>query len=222
MKKSGMNKNKMKKKKAIKRRVVCLGGMLLMLAIGMAVFWSSKYNSRQIQQGIAEKIIRFHVIANSDSEEDQQLKLKVKEQVLKEMEPIFEQVDSVEEAREQLQIHRMELVETAQDVLEKEGCCDTVQAQLTNCYFPIKQYGDLVFPNGEYETFRMVIGNGEGKNWWCVMFPKLCFVDSLYCVVPDESKEELQEELSDEEYESILNGEKKVKIKFKLLEWLGF
>lgn len=174
-----------------------------------------------LQQSIANKIIRFHVIANSDSEADQNLKMQVKEEVVSSMEPMLADVRSVDEAREIILLHIDDIEQIAQRTLEEQGCTEPVTAQLTNCYFPVKTYGEFTFPDGEYEALRIVIGEGEGKNWWCVMYPRLCFVDSLYTVVPEDSKKELKAQLTDEEYEEILQGKKQVKVKWKLLEWLG-
>ena len=88
------------------------------------------------------------------------------------------------------------------------------------CYFPIKKYGDLTFPAGDYQALMIRIGQGEGKNWWCVMYPSLGFVDSTYQVVPEESKEKLKETMTKEDYEMLLGGESEVSFGFKLLDWV--
>lgn len=187
-----------------------------------AVIWSliEAIHAKDVQEGIAEKIIRFHVIANSDSKEDQELKLTVKNQVVAYMEQLLEEADNVEETREII-IENMDNIEaTARLTLEEEGSVYPVHAELTRCYFPVKTYGDITLPDGEYEALRVTIGNAEGKNWWCVMYPKLCFVDSLYTVVPEESKRELKKVLTEEEYRQVLYGEgNKIQIRFKLLEY---
>lgn len=197
--------------------LVGVAGLALVFLMGY-----QKNNEAAVQQGIADKILRFHVVANSDKEEDQQLKLKVKEEVVASIEPLIGEAQSVEEVRELLNVHMDDIEKTARDVIAKEGYHYTVDAEITECYFPVKTYGEFTFPDGEYEALRVVIGEGDGKNWWCVMYPRLCFVDSLYTVVPEQSKKELKAQLTDEEYEEILNGEKKVKIRWKLLEILGF
>lgn len=196
-----------------------LGAVLVVTIAGMAWCRGKETN---LQQSIAGKIIRFHVIANSDSDDDQELKLKVKEHVVEVMEPMLSSASSVDEAREVMQMHLGDIEQAALDTLQAEGSSYEVHARLEDCYFPVKTYGEFTFPDGEYEALRVVIGEGEGKNWWCVMYPRLCFVDSLYTVVPEESKKELKKQLTDEEYEEILKGEKSVKIKCRLLEWLGF
>lgn len=207
------------------RKKLLTGSSLVFVLIFAAILyvftitWGQK--EQKLQEGIAQKIIRFHVIADSDNEQDQMLKLKVKDNVVKELEVVLAEADNVDTARELIQEHIPQIEAVARATLDAEGCSKEVTAGLTNCYFPVKQYGEFTFPDGEYEALRVTIGSGQGKNWWCVMYPKLCFVDSLYGVVPENSKKELKKQLTDEEYEEILQGKKKVKVKFKLLEWLG-
>lgn len=204
----------------MKRTWIYAAGAVLALALGL-IGWNRQKES-DVQKGIAEKIIRFHVIANSDSSEDQELKLKVKEEVVATIEPLLKDADSVDQVREILQDSLPVIETTAADTLAANGCSTSVEAGLTHCYFPVKTYGEYTFPDGEYEALRIVIGAGEGKNWWCVMYPRLCFVDSLYSVVPEESKKELKAQLTDEEYDEILKGKKEIRIKSRLLELLGF
>ncbi len=87
-------------------------------------------------------------------------------------------------------------------------------------YFPVKEYGDLTFPAGDYEALRVRLGSSEGRNWWCVMYPALCFVDSTYQVVPETSKEQLKQNLTEEEYNSLLDGGDGVSYSFKIVEWI--
>lgn len=212
------------KKKSVKMRNWCVLGFALCIALTCAVSVGAglrEKNARKVQSAIAEKIIRFHVVADSDNEEDQRVKLQVKEAVVRTMEPLLSHVSSVEEARQVIQLHMGEIQRTANDTLAREGSDDRAQAQLTHCYFPVKTYGQYTFPDGEYEALRITIGTGEGKNWWCVMYPRLCFVDSLYSVVPETSSRELKNNLSDKEYKAIVSGQRKVKVKWKLLELLG-
>lgn len=203
----------------MKKKILWTLGLALVFAVVLGG-WNRKEEA-SVQEGIAKKIIRFHVIANSDSEEDQRVKLQVKEQVVASMEPMIAQADSVDEVREIIQLHIKDIEQIAQETLVKEGSTACASAELTHCYFPVKTYGEYTFPDGEYEALRIKIGDGEGKNWWCVMYPRLCFVDSLYTVVPESSKKELKKQLTDEEYEEILDGKKEVKVKWKILEILG-
>ena len=87
-------------------------------------------------------------------------------------------------------------------------------------YFPMKSYGDITFPAGYYDALRVTIGRAEGKNWWCVLFPNLCFVDVVHGVVPEESKQQLENILTEEEYESLFQWDKSpYRIRFRFLDW---
>ena len=105
----------------------------------------------------------------------------------------------------------------AEQVIRKEGYTYEAKVELTESYFPIKTYGDAVFPAGIYDALKIQIGEAQGKNWWCVLYPNLCFVDSAYGVLDTEQKEMLKNVLTEEEYESIFNtSSDKIKISFKL------
>ena len=173
-----------------------------------------------LQLGIADEIVRFHVRANSDSEEDQQLKLRVKEAVVEYLSGALAEADSVDEAKALIQYNMDNILMVATEVILQEDEEYTVEAYFTREYFPIKCYGDITLPAGEYEAFRIDIGKAEGKNWWCVLFPKLCFVDVCYGVVPEESKEALEMVLDEEEYE-LITGEEFV-YEFKIFEFFNF
>ena len=109
----------------------------------------------------------------------------------------------------------------ADEILKAEGFDDTVSVSLKERYFPVKKYGQYTFPEGEYEALCIEIGKAEGKNWWCVLYPRLCFVDSLYAVVPDQSEEELTGVLSEEEYNAVFKSpDTKIEVKSRVLEWI--
>lgn len=133
-----------------------------------------------MQRNMAQKVLRFHVLANSDSREDQALKLKVRDQVGTLMAEKLKDADSLEES-ERIVKANLNLIENcAADVISAEGYAYPVSAALENCTFPEKTYGTYTFPGGVYEALRVVIGSGEGHNWWCVMYPNLCFANSMY------------------------------------------
>lgn len=174
---------------------------------------------QKIQEGIAGEIIRFHVRANSDSEEDQALKLKVKAAVIDYIKPRLENAQSIDESRMILENEKENISATAVGTLRALGSEDDVYVYFETSYFPMKSYGDITFPPGEYEAFRVDIGEAKGNNWWCVLYPPLCFVDAVYGVVPDESKQQLKNTLTEEEYESV-TGTKYV-YRFKYLKFLN-
>ncbi|WP_041721243.1 stage II sporulation protein R [Alkaliphilus metalliredigens] len=150
-----------------------------------------------------EELIRFHVLANSDSPGDQRLKLKVRDRVIEEMALDLGKSQSIEETREIIgkSLERIESV--AQDEIRQNGSTYGAVAYLEEHTFPTKRYGDVVFPAGEYEALRIVIGEGIGQNWWCVMFPPLCFVDVKNGLADEKTQRQLKEVLSEEEYQLV-------------------
>ncbi len=196
---------------------------LLVLILGLCcassfVLRIRAQHNQELQQGIAHEIIRFHVLANSDSEADQQLKLKVKGEVVDALAPILKNATTVAEARSLLNSHLELIKKTALKTIEENGYAYPVAVTLEQTYFPVKIYGEFTFPPGTYEALRVQIGEAKGQNWWCVMFPQLCFIDSTYSIVNKESEKKLQHLLTDEEYDSLLDKKTPVKVKFKLLE----
>lgn len=170
-----------------------------------------------VQEKLSGEVFRFHVLANSDSEEDQELKMKVKEAVVDYMRENLSGAENAAEAKAWAIRHKEELVRVSEEVLRAEGCSDKVTAEVVRCEFPDKTYGDITFPAGWYDALRIRIGKAQGHNWWCVLYPNLCFMDSVHAVVPKEGKDELQSVLTDEEYAMIVKGTP-VKIKWFFLQ----
>ena len=158
---------------------------------------------REMQKGLAEEVFRFHVLANSDSEEDQELKLKVRDAVISYMKEELPESRSLEETKKWAEKHLCEIEETSEAVVRAEGYAYPIRAGVEWTYFPEKAYGDVTFPAGRYEALRIEIGEAGGRNWWCALYPNLCFIDCVHAVVPDEGKQELQSVLTDEEYEMV-------------------
>lgn len=204
-----------------KKRVAAI----LAIFIGLIItsFTSeSDSNIDELQESIAEKIIRFHVLANSDDVKDQELKLMVKENVVEYITPFLENSQSTEESREILISLTDEIIKIAEKTIETEGYDYSVTAGLKDTYFPTKAYGDIVLPPGMYEAYEIEIGESKGANWWCILYPPLCFVDVTYGVVPDSSKEMLQNILDEDEYEVVSNAKSpQYEYKWKILEFFG-
>lgn len=146
--------------------------------------------------GFNKDIIRFHVRANSDTGEDQALKLEVRDEILDVMGEKFRNTKSLEESREIIMANMDEMKSIAEDVVDRWGKDYSIDVSLGQDYFPIRKYGNMVFPQGEYETLMIEIGEGKGQNWWCVMFPPLCFIDITHSVAFE--NEELEEFIIDE------------------------
>lgn len=180
-----------------------------------------------ISTDLQKNVFRLHVITNSDSEEDQNLKLKVRDNVIKYMNTLCSKTTSKEEAIEIANAHLNEFKEIALNTIKENGYNYDVNISIDNVFFPTKTYGDISLPEGYYDALRIKIGKAEGKNWWCVMFPPLCFVDVTSGIVPDDSKELLKENLSQEEYDLICNGNSEdlnntdITFKFKIVELLN-
>ena len=132
-------------------------------------FWLDREQSQ-----LADRVIRFHVIANSDSPEDQALKFQVRDRVLAETEAFYPEHATLEEAKRALEVHLEELAAAGRAVVEEVGRSEPVTARLERCWFPTKEYDGFALPAGEYTALRVVIGEGQGQNWWCVAFPPLC------------------------------------------------
>ena len=173
---------------------------------------------KEVQEGIAGKIFRLHVVANSDKEEDQELKLDVKKTVVDYLSRRLGSGADLEETREYVLENLPEIEQAALKIIEEQGKDYPISAVVEKTYFPDKTYGDCTFPAGEYEALNIRIGKGEGKNWWCVLYPSLCFIDDTWGIVSREKKEELREILTEEEFRAVLEDpeeKKKVRIGFK-------
>lgn len=171
-----------------------------------------------------DKLIRFHVIANSDSDEDQELKLKVRDEIIKYLQPKLEKSGSIDESEEIIKNEYNKLEEISENIISINGYNYDVKVGIEFSNFPTKQYSNVILPAGEYKALKIVIGEGEGKNWWCVMFPPLCFVDEENGVIDKETDEKLKSVLTNQEYDLITQKTDKemsrVQVKFKIVEIL--
>lgn len=191
-----------------RKKIICMVLALVIVIFAMGILIEQKALSVEakmisVQRRMAKEVLRFHVLANSDSKEDQALKLQVKEQVLNFMKEELPESDSAGMTKAWASAHLEEIEETAEKIIREQGYNYAVHAEVTTCYFPEKTYGDVTFPKGEYEALRIEIGEAEGQNWWCVLYPNLCFIDAVHAVVPEEGKKELKSVLDEEEYEMV-------------------
>lgn len=172
-----------------------------------------------VSSDISNSVFRLHVIANSDSKEDQELKYKVRDKVLEYMNLISKNCTSKEDVINLAKTHQEEFKNIAQNVIKENGYNYNVNIYIGKYDFPTKTYGDISFPAGNYDCLRIEIGESQGQNWWCVMFPPLCFVDVTSGIVPEDSKSLMQNNLTDEEYSIISdNHSPDIQIKFGLIE----
>ena len=193
--------------------------LLFVFAAGFLWFFHG-YQQQQAQLGIAEKILRFHVRANSDSSADQALKLKVRDAVGSYMQQELSDTTCLAECKTIVQQNLPQIIRTAEQVIAQEGYDYPVKAQVETVAFPKRTYGDYTFPAGDYQSLNVIIGAGNGRNWWCVMYPNMCFHGSVYEVVDDDAKRSLQQVLSEDEYDAVLKS-RNYKIRFKYLDFLN-
>ena len=176
-----------------------------------------------IQKDIAKKVIRFHVLANSDSKQDQELKLKVKDAIVNYLNPYMSESKSLEESEAILSEHTDNIIEIANNTIISEGYSYSVNAYFCEDFFPTKSYGDVTLPAGDYTAYRIEIGEHQGKNWWCILYPPLCFVDATYGVLPDDSKTMLKNVLDEDEFDAITGNvnSDNTQFRFKYLTFLN-
>nr|WP_325196807.1 stage II sporulation protein R [uncultured Oscillibacter sp.] len=184
------------------------------LLTGMAVFLISGAVSLQSRDQLADKVVRLHILANSDSEEDQALKLRVRDRVLERATELLEQTGDRREAEEVLQSHLPELERIAAEEISACGYEYDVTAEVTNTMFPTKEYDGFTLPAGEYLALRIIIGEGNGRNWWCVVFPPLCTTAAA-----DVPASALAAGFDEEEVALVTEENEGYVLKFKAMEW---
>lgn len=160
---------------------------------------------------IREDVLRLHILANSDSAEDQALKLKVRDRILNEMGSVFEKPETLEDAKESAAEHLEQVRQIAQDELLRNGCDDPVQAEIVNMYFTTRQYDAFTLPAGMYDAVRITIGDAAGQNWWCVLYPPLC--------LPAAQPQEVLEEGFSEDESDLVTRNPKYEVRFAMVEW---
>lgn len=209
--------------KNIRNRIYILASILVVILITSTFVIIKEVNKIEAcTYDYKDKLIRFHVIANSDSDKDQKLKLKVRDEVISYLQPKLENSNSIEESEKIIKNEYKTLENISKKVISKNGYNYIVKVGLEYSNFPAKQYSSVVLPAGKYKALRIIIGEGKGKNWWCVMFPPLCFVDEQNNVIDKETDEKLKKVLTKDEYELIVEKDKKninnLQIKFKIVE----
>ena len=219
----------------------CLSSIIILILFLM-VMSGLRRGGEDMAARIAPEILRFHVLANSNSPDDQALKLDVKDMLLENIR--IGVSDSVSNPDKITRDHLLDFITGHQSDLEQfttsyiaeKGYDYPVHIRLESCYFPQKTYGDMTFPAGTYEAVRVLIGEGKGENFWCVLYPALCYLDSTYAVIPDSSKETLKSLISEDDFLSLMSARHpsfskqkteqesslpRLKIRFKVLEYIG-
>ena len=171
-----------------------------------------------VSTDIQNSVFRLHVIANSDSDEDQNLKYIVRDKVLEYINSISNSSMTKDEVITIANENINEIQKIAENTIHENGYNYSVKLNIGNFSFPTKKYGDITFPAGFYDALKIEIGEAKGHNWWCVMFPPLCFVDVTSGIVPEESKQTIRDNLSEEEYKLLSENSGNMNFKFKIVE----
>ena len=206
---------KMFLKKEKKNLIIALASAVI-VSLAFTVIVSLKTYADNIQSGIAEKIVRLHIVANSNSDFDQDLKLKVRDGVLDFMRDKMKECKSREESIKVLQESKDQIKAKAQSILLENNCNYPVNVRFEKTLFPVKSYDNITLPSGMYYAVRLDIGKAEGKNWWCVMYPSLCIYGSEN-ETDSTAQEELKNILSNEEY-SVIADRDGINFKFAAVE----
>ncbi len=196
---------------------IALISILLLLFVLYFTVCASSYVSA-VSSDLEKSVFRLHVIANSNSDEDQNLKYIVRNKLIEYMNSISMNVNSKEEVIKIANDHLDDFYTIANKTIKEQGFDYEVKVNIGNYSFPTKTYGDISLPAGFYDALKVEIGEAKGQNWWCVMFPPLCFVDVSSGIVPTSSKETLKENMSDEDFSLISDNTNEIKFKFKILE----
>ena len=182
--------------------------------------------SKAVSSNLSDSVFRLHIIANSDSSADQELKLKVRDNIINYMNTLTSSSSDKKDVISMVNNHLDSFKEIALNTLKENGYNYDVNIEIGNFNFPTKTDGDISFPAGNYDALKIEIGDAIGQNWWCVLFPPLCFVNSSTGIVPEDSKTILKENINSESYEIISEGNKSkntsdIKIKFKIIEFFN-
>ena len=201
-------------KTAVKRTRRTLRIVELALLLGTAVFLLTGAWALNTQRDLADRVVRLHVLANSDSEEDQALKLLVRDAVLERATALLEQTESRAEAEALLRESLPELETIAEETVRANGYSYAVTAELEDTSFPTKEYDGFSLPAGEYLALRILIGEGAGQNWWCVVFPPLCTAASA-----DVPETALAAGFTEDQVGLMTEEDSGYVLKFKAVEW---
>lgn len=192
---------------------------LLLFSFCLFFFFSAHSYARSVHEDLSTSFFRLHILANSDSEEDQNLKYLVRDEIISYLNTLSDSASSKEEVMELAKMHLADFRKIAEKVIQENGYSYPVSVEVGNFSFPTKYYGNLSLPTGSYDALRITIGRAEGQNWWCVLFPPLCFVSPATGIVEEDSMKQIEEGLSRDEVALITTDDtNSVSFKFKLVE----
>lgn len=181
---------------------LALSASCLALSLTCLISWT-RAGEELLAETLAPQVLRFHVLADSDSPEDQALKLQVRDLLLHEIRRSVPHCSEKSQIQSYIEANELELEQTANEFIKEQGFSCTADIRLEQAYFPTRIYGDLTFPCGVYDAVRVVLGSGNGHNWWCVLYPSLCFTSESFAVMPPESEAELSGLLDENVFEEL-------------------
>jgi len=183
--------------------------------------FSAHSYAETVNTNLSNSFFRLHIIANSDSPEDQELKYLIRDELISYLNSLSTNISSKEEVIQIAKDHQLDFQKIAEKIIQENGFSYPVSVEIGSFAFPTKNYGNISLPPGYYDSLKVSIGNASGQNWWCVMFPPLCFVDQSIGIVEEESIEIIENSLPQEEYTLITSTESSSNImtfKFKIVE----
>lgn len=203
------------------RRQLALGLGFLFLALLLSMNQVQKQREA-LAERIAPSLLRFHILANSDSPADQQVKLEVRSLILDYIQELLHDRQGKEETIRCLREQKAAIEETASQYLAQRGYPYKAALEITRCYFPTRVYDNMVIPCGQYDAARITLGKGDGHNWWCVLYPRFCFVDAACKEIPRESRNQLRNQINQDDYLALENHRPDFEFRFRLFPSFSF
>lgn len=201
-------------------RNICKSKLLFLISVLTLIFALTATYAQNVGKDISQSVLRLHIIANSNSDADQSLKLKVRNKIISDAGQLFSNCQSLDEAIKIANTNNQKLKQIAEKEIHAQGFDYPVNISVVKTAFPTKTYGNITLPSGKYTALRLEIGEAKGKNWWCVMYPPLCFTDGVLSA-SGLANSKLKSELKPSEYSLITkenSGAIPVEIRFKIVE----
>ena len=195
--------------------------IFILFLLILFIFFSVISYASNISNNLESNIFRLHILANSDSSIDQSLKLKVRDNIINYLENLCDNCKSKTEFYTIINENLNNIKNIASETILNNGFSYPISIELGNFYLPTKHYGNISFPAGDYDGIRIKIGEAKGENWWCSLFPPLCFTDISSGIIDSIASKNLENNISSEEFSIVSSNNKIYKLKFKLIEFLN-
>lgn len=193
---------------------------ILFLFVFFFIINANSY-ANTISQNLSDNFFRLHILANSNNPKDQELKLQIRDSIVEYMNFLTKDTNCKKEVIDICNNHLQDFQNIAEQIIFEQGFNYKVNLKIGTFHFPTKKYGNISLPAGDYDALRIEIGDAKGENWWCSLFPPLCFIDISSGRLDSNGEKYLKENLSNEEFTIITGNSKKIKLKFKIVEFLN-